>query len=305
MKIQSARQIANWLAGALYAVLLAIAPFSAWAENVLPYEFLPYPNGTNRIDVDLGINHFDTFQYTSGTNVPNTHYNEFSSTLHYVRYLEIAGHPAGIQIFQSVGLATGLEFGGSDVGNSHGVGQAEVEDTVLSAFFWPYADPAGQAYLYTGAYLSVPDGTYRKHNNFDNAYPGWTGDVQIAAFKGIGPNFSLEGAFDAIFSSDTAVVLPTIGTRSVTPTYSLQVWANWDWGNGLRTSLGYLGQFGGQVAINNFNDFRSNDLQRIRAAVSYWWTPNTETLLELAHDVVAPGGYGIGIGATLQVKVLF
>jgi hypothetical protein len=219
----------------------------------------------------------------------------------------IGNDPAGFQIFQSEDYFANWRFDGVNYDNKAGMKKLQASNTTLSAFFWPYANRTNQTYVYTSVFVTPPDAGAPRHYQVTAGSSAWSGDAQFGIVKGFGPNLSLEAAADADFHGD--VELDGGIQRSVDPTYRLQVWGNWDWGNGLRTSFGYTGVVGGAL-IDTYGSYRYSvvrnaERQTLRAAVSYWWTPKLQSALELDHDVQADGGYKTGIDALGRIEFLF
>ena len=277
------------------------------AQGIDPWYLVPAADGTNLIESSVTYHHFDAFHYSNGISLPGVSLDDYIATIRYAHFFYIGGLPAGLQIFQSAGYGSNWQVNGSNLDNAPGMHKLLAGNTTLSAFLWPYASEASQTYLYTAAYLTPPDGSYAANYAFNEAYGGWQGDLQVGAFKGFGSNVSLEGAGDVQFHGSES--LPFGEQSNTDPTYRLQLWANWDWGNGVRTALGYTGVFGGAASVTSqgirHSLYRNAEVQAIQASVSYWWTPRVLTELGLDHDVQAGGGYQLGLGATGRIRVQF
>ncbi len=296
---------------ALMCLLLAqgLAP-GAKAQSIDTYIMVPLPASTNVIEADGTYNSSNGFHYTNGQTLPSTSNDNYGAGLRYTRYMAIGDHPIAFQISQSATYFADWQSGGYNEKNYPGMHTVSASNTNLSMLFWPYANAAEQAYVFTAAYLIPPDGSYAP-NKVSAAYGGWQGDAQIGMSKGFGPNFSLQAAIDADFHGDESL---GGGTRlAIDPTYRLQIWANWDWSNGLRTSVGYTGVVGG--AENPYSTVNgpipldytllNAERQNLRAAVSYWWTAHLMTSLEVSGTVQADSGYTNTIGTEAKVKFLF
>lgn len=285
-------------------VLMAIAlpGRSAQAQNLQPYDLMVRAAGTNLLEAEFSYNDMNGFRLSNGDTVPDSGFNSYFGTLRYDHYFTVAGHPAAIRIFQSAGIYEDFRFGGVNLPNTSGIDEFGATNTTLSAEFWPYVSPDSMTQVFTAAYLTPPDGSYNQNNTFNTAYGGWAGAAQVGVFEAVTSNLALEGAFDAAFSGDEP---RPGGSLSMSPVYDVQIWADWDWGNGFQTSLGYLGAWGGIAEINGAHLYRDADVQRLRADVAYWWTPRLETDIQLAHDVAYGGGYGLDLGATARVRFMF
>jgi hypothetical protein len=96
-------------------------------------------------------------------------------------------------------------------------------------------------------YLAPPDGTSIETRTINVANSAWQGNLQLGGHKGFGPNFSFDAAADVAFTGDRQ---RPDGAIASTPTYTTQLWANWDWTTKFRTSLGYTGVWGGSWTEN-------------------------------------------------------
>ncbi len=277
------------------------------AQTIDTYYLSPEADGTNVIEFDGSFQHSTSFRYSDGRSVPDVAFDQYQAVVRYAHYIYIDGHPAEFQIIQPFDYASNWRFGGFSYNNQPGMRKLQAGGTTLSAVFWPYADRDSRTYVYTAGFVTPPDGSFSSGNSVNGGSGAWGGDVQFGVVKGFGANFSAEGAFDVDFHGSAD--LGDGYQRNIDPIYRIQIWANWDWGSGLRTSIGYTGMFGGAWSDSDggatFNVPRDAEAQTIRGAVSYRWTPRLQTALELDHAVQTGGGYGLGIGVIGRVKVLF
>ena len=290
---------------------VAFASSQGHAQFITPDAMLPLPAGTSFVETMFGLSHYYGFQFTNGRNVPDTSLDNYAGTLELAHYFDIAGQRFAVKLSQSAALTENWQVGGLDNSNASGMRKLGASDPFLSVDYWPLIDTANRMFVFTSLSVAPPIGSYDENRSINAGFGAWRGMAQIGAHKGYGANFSIDLAFDAGIYGDQ----PKLFGQSVStdPTYRVQAWLNWDWGNGLRTSVGYAGVFGGDMTERYFTGFsyqrssllRSADVQRIRASVSYWWTPAIQTAMDLAHDVYAPGGYQLGIAAVGRVKFLF
>jgi hypothetical protein len=306
-------------AAAALAGLLALASGQgANAQAIDPDTMTPRAAGTTLVRTTLGIDHYGAFQLNNGASFPNTHFDFYDANLTLEHYFDFAGQHFSVGISQGAGIFDNFKFDGYDENNAAGLRQPGLTNTQLFARYWPYIDEKRQAFVDVAAFLNPPDGTYQPTRSFNVASGAWQGSLEAGGHKGFGAHFSVDAAADVLFTGDRDRQVSSVSTD---PSYALQVWANWDWSNGVRTSIGYTGSLGGEWYYNapvygsfpyitptgydRQNEYRSAQYQRFRAEVSYWWTPRVRTSLEVDHDIVAPGGYQLGVGATGAVKVLF
>ena len=297
------------------AMLLGSAGMAS-AQEIAPNDFLPAPNGTN---INLGYfvyGHSEAFIEPNGTSIPDSHANAFLGVERFVHFQYIFGHPAALQIAQAFGSVSNPTVGGMDLGTSSGATNLN-----LGFSFWPYANFQRKDYLVISGFLYPPTGTFNKNQAVNiatlyqpNGQYNWTGDLQIGWDHGIGDHFSYDVAFDARFFGDTTgPIQPGVNPLSVTThhnnDYRVQVWFNWQWSPPLRTAIGYEGFFGGldyfdtppTGTVNTGKSFQ----QRLRGAVTMWFSPRIQTILEVNGDVARTGGFKQAVGTTFRFAYFF
>ena len=139
------------------AMLLGSAGIAS-AQEIMPNDFFPAPDGTN---VNLGYfvyGHQGSFVTPNGTNIPNSSANAFIGVERFARYQYLFGHPAGFLVAQAFGSFSNPTVGGTNLGTATGASNFNI-----AGFFWPYANFERKEYLVVGAYLSPPTGTYNKN----------------------------------------------------------------------------------------------------------------------------------------------
>ena len=289
----------------------------ASAQEIEPNDFLPAPDGTS-INLNYFVfGHGGAFIDTSGATIPNSSANAFIGVERFAHFDYVSGHPAGFQVAGTFGSISNPTVGGTNLGTATGVSNVNI-----AAFFWPYANFERKQYLVIGGYLYPPVGSYNKNQsvNFATEYQpngqyNWTGDLQIGWEHGIGDHFSYDVGFDArYFGSTTGPIQPGSGiplsvTTHHNPDYRSQLWLTWEWNPALRTAVGYEGWFGG---LDYFSTPRTGTVntgksfqQRLRGAVTMFWSPRIQTVLEINGDVARTGGFKQTIGATLRFAVFF
>ena len=301
------------------AILLASVGIAS-AQEIEPNEYVPAPDGTNVSLSYFVFQHFGTFKTTSGTTVPDSSVNLYLGIerLAFFRYL--FGHPAGFQVIQGFGGVSDAKLGGEPIGTTNGA-----TNTVLSAFFWPYANFEQKQYLTVAGFLMPPNGSYDKNSVINTAtlyqlrgQYNWTGDIQIGWDQGIGDHFSYDAGFDArFFGNTTGPVspgsnIPISVTTHHNPDFRVQVFANWAWSRALTTAIGYQGFFAGDDWFNNPNpiigghvNVGKSYLQQLRGVAALFLSPRFQALLEVNGMVARTGGYKETVGTTLRFLYLF
>ncbi len=272
-------------------------PGRAAAQEIQPYEFTPLPAGTNLAmlyyiyghNTEFNIARGPTFKGKLETNV---------GVGRYVHFWEVAGRPVGIQLFQVFGSLSGGNIAGQRLGSAFGA-----QNLALSAFVFPYVNPASKTNTNVTVFLYPPTGTYDNRSPLNVGDNRWRGNVQLGLTQGFGEHFGFDAEFDTMFYGDAGNSFPGTRTISQDPSYRVQFWANYRWSPAFSTSLGYEGTFGGDQKANGFLDGGKTEVQRIRANAALFLTPRVQTMLELNHDVHVVGGFKQDFGT--QVRLLY
>jgi hypothetical protein len=271
----------------------------AVAQEIQPYEFTPLPAGTNLAIGYYVYGHNTEYNVANGPTIRNAKLEVNLFNARYVHFFDpVAGMPVGIQVFQVFGSESGANIGGQRVGSAFGA-----QNLALSAFVFPYVNPATKTNTNITAFLYPPTGTYDRNSAINVGDNRWRGDIQLGLTQGFGERIGVDLEFDAQFYGDNNQSFPR-GTRlTEDPTYRVQVWGNYRWSPAFTTSIGYEGFFGGDQRVNTRLDGNKTDEHRIRANAALFVTPKLQTMLELNHDLSVTGGFKQDFGA--QVRVLY
>ncbi len=317
MRIESTLDL-RWMTLAFATIMsLTWATAGARAQEIEPREFVPLPSGTN-INLLYYLHGSNTsFYTTSGRKISNSNLDVNVGVERFVHYQSIGGMPAGVQIYQLFGSESGGRVGGNSLGSTFGASNA-----ALSAFIWPYTNPALNQSLVVAGFLYPPIGSYdkRKALNLASAlsgWQGWTGDLQLGWDHAIGPNFSYDASLDVRFFGDTTGPIQPAVPLSVRnhkdSDLRAQLWLNWAWNKAFTTSIGYEGFFGGDTYFDNpralggrgHTNTGSSREHRIRAAASMFFSPQFQVLLEANHDIARTGGFKQDFGLVLRTLYIF
>lgn len=293
----------SWaLRGTVGITLLAAGTGIAAAQEAEPNDFIPAPAGTNLAIGYYLYAHDTDYNIAGGGTVKGSGLEVNLAIARYVHYTTFFGMPAGYQIFEAFGSEGNAHIGGQSLGNTFGA-----SNPVLSAFFWPYANPAAKQYLIVAGFINPPFGSYDKNAalNVASAFSGsigWAGDVQVGWDQGIGDHFTYDLGVDTYFFGDT-----TSGGATFTkdPTTRLQAWANWSFNPTYQASIGWESSFGGTQYLEGVADGTKSEFERIRVAGKAMLAPNMQVLLELNHDFVHVGGFKQAFGATARFVYIF
>lgn len=299
--LAATRSLLQLALGGLVCLILTMGVATrAGAQEIEPYEFTPLPAGTNLAIGYYVYGHNTDFNIARGPTIKHSGVEVNVGVLRLVHFVDVGGHPAGFQIYQPFGSLSGAHVDGQHLGSAFGA-----QNTVLSAFIWPYVNQKSKTNVIVVGFLNPPDGTYDARSPLNVGDNRTRGTVQIGITQGIGEHFGFDAAFDAQFYGANNDYIP--GDRRLTqnPTYRAQVWANWRWSKAFTTSVGYEGFFGGREQVNGtFNENKTEE-QRLRVNAALFLTPRLQTMLELNHDLHVVGGFKQDFGATLRVLYVF
>ena len=295
------RLIAVALFAAIFG-LLAAAPRHAAAQEIEPNEFVPLPAGTNLILGYYAYGHDTSFHVADGPTYKHATGVEVNvGVFRYVHFFSpLFGMPVGIQLVQNFGAESGARVAGQSLGSAFGV-----QNTALSAFFFPYSNPKTGTNVNITTFLYPPDGTYDNTSPINLGDNRLRGDVQLGFDQAIGAHFSTTLSFDGMFYGENNNYTAFGFRLNSTPTYRFQAWANWRWTRAFQTSVGYEGLFGGIESVEGTRDGNRTEEQRIRAAASMFLSPRSQVLIELNHDVEVVGGFKQDFGVTGRFLYVF
>lgn len=287
--------------GGLVCLLLTVGSATrAGAQEIQPYEFVPLPAGTNVALGYYAYGHNTEFNLARGNTIKDSGLEINIGVARYVHYVDIKGFPAGFQIIQYFGSLSAAHIDGQRLGSAFGA-----QNTIFSAFLFPYVNTATRTNVSTAAFIAPPDGSYDKRSLVNLGDNRWRGTIQVGLSQGLTDNLAFDAAFDVQFYGDNDSYFPGSRRLSQDPTYRAQIWANWRWNPAFSTSIGYEGFFGGSQEVNGFFAGTKTEVQRLRANAALFLTPRLQTMIELNHDVKVVGGFKQDIGTTLRVAYVF
>jgi hypothetical protein len=298
---RASRALTLFASCGLACLFLAVAGAgTAKSQEIEPSDFVPAPAGTNLLLGYYYYGHGTEYNLKDGPTIKDSGVEVNIGVARYGHYFDVAGHPAGLQIYQPFGSQSGAHVDGLSLGSTFGAG-----DTILSGAFWPYANAANKTYVVGVVYLNVPDGGYNPRSQVNIGDNRLSGDVQVGMSKGIGDRFSFDAAFDATFYADNTDAFPGGQRLNQAPTYRGQLWLNWAWSRAFSTSIGWDGLFGGRQNLDGIFTGASSEEQRVRAAALLFLSPRFQTTLELNHDVEHSGNFKQEFGAILRLLYIF
>jgi len=290
---QVARQsLRGALFGAAAMALVMGASHHASAQSIEPSDLVPAPDGTTVVLGYYLFNHYNGSNSPSGTVSASLNTNLFIER--FVHWSYLGDTPAGFQLLALNGWNTGT------VGGAKADAGGELE-AIVSAFAWPGASTAKKLYPFVGFYVYPPINSAGYGSN------SWSGALQLGIDKGFGDNFSFDFTeYTTFYGESTAGSVRT----TTDPSYTLQLWANWNWTPQLETSIGWQSNFGGEgTSVNALTGAGtinpSSQREEIRGWVSYFFLPNLQGGVEINHDFVDVNTTKNQIGLLARVLYIF
>ncbi|MGX7704479.1 transporter [Methylobacterium sp. Gmos1] len=288
----------------LYLALLAVAAVlrsaPASAQEIMPYEFTPLPAGTNLALGYYAYGHNTDFSIARGPTFRDSGLETHIGVARLVHYAEVAGLLGGVQVLQPFGSLQDARIGGQRLEGAFGT-----QNITLSAFVWPYINPASKIAVIAVGFLNPPTGSYDPRAPFSLGDNRVRGAAQFGLQQGVGEQFSVDLSYDAQFYGDNDRAFPGNLLLTQTTTHRFQAWANWRWSPAFTTSVGYTGTWGGEQRLGGVLTGARTEIQRVRVHAGYAIDPTLQVALELNHDLRAVGGFKQDLGAIFRVVKAF
>ncbi len=274
----------------------------ARAQEVEPSEFVPAPPGTNVVFGYYEYQHDTSYNIAGGSTY--TKHTGVEVNVGVARYVHITpdvfGMHTGFQIYQIFGEESSAHVAGQRLGSTFGT-----QNTVISAFFWPYSNLKTGTNVNVTGFIYPPDGTYDHTSSVNFGDNRLRGDVQLGYDQQVGAHFSTTLSFDTTFYGQNSNFTVYGLNLNATPSYRFQAWANWRFTPAFQTSFGYEGIFGGIESVNGTRDGNRTEEQELRAAASLFLSLRSQIVLEVNHDIENTGGFHKEVGATARFLYAF
>lgn len=287
-----------WIA-LVVSMLLAAMP--ARAIDLLPFDYIPAPPGTNAL---LGYYIYGTrssFDSTlTGKASNNTGLDSHIGATRLTHYDEVFGQPAAIQLIVPFGAFYDGRINGFRLNRPEGM-----FDPILTLAFWPLAQPKAQRWITIGSYTTIPVGEHEPGRALNLGGNRWQQDLQLDFTQGFGEHFYLQLTADWIHFGDNDRA--GTGTQKLKQNASFETyaWLTYKPTEGSFVSLGYAGAFGGKQQIDGNANGQKTDFHQIRVAYGQFVTPTLQFVGSLGRDVETSGGFQQDLVLTFRVLKLF
>jgi Protein involved in meta-pathway of phenol degradation len=276
---------------------VALTGLPAHAIDVAPGDYAMMPAGT-----DIGLLYLQHSEATKlnygGVDVPASEVTANVAVLRGLHYTEIAGEPVMFQAVLPFGDFSTAQIGGTDMPTSEGVG-----DLTLGVSYWPVkpSNPETGTTVGVTAFLSVPTGKYDIDDiSFGNG--AWTFTPQVALIQGLGGGAYLDAVADVAFSFDHTENGVEV---SRDPAAQVQVAFRKQFGPTASMSIGYSGQFGGEIDYDGVYGGLKTRRDQIRLYANTFLSQTVQVQGMLAKDLHVEDGFKNDVVAELRLMKLF
>src|SRR6266702_5327351 len=278
------------------------------AIDYQPFDWIALPPGTNAAEGLYEFGKHDAYNSTiSSTKTQRTGLDSHIGVARYVHYDEhlFFGHQWDFQAFVPFGSLRDGELDGSRLGNASGVG-----DPVVSAGVWFVNQPEHATWFSAADFVTLPIGSYDRHQALNLASNRWQNDSQIDITQGFGDRWTADVSVDWIHYGDN----PEAGAGSQrleqAATYNAFLWVSYDLSDSVARwvagsshasiSIGYAATFGGSQRIDTLKTGAKTEEQQIRLTYMMFLAPTWQGLVLVSHDLHVAGQFDQEFGMGLR-----
>lgn len=291
------------LTASVWLAIALIGAASSWAEDYQPFDWVPLrPHSTacmlyyqfaNRNQFNNTI----TGNITKGTNL--------DSNLGIIRcvYYEKGWD---MNIVVPFGVLNNGRISGVPLSNGSGVG-----DPIVSAGGWLIENAERKQFLSAASYLTIPIGSYDKHQELNLGNNRWQNDLQANLTQGLLRKYTIDVSGDWVYYGDNKQAGTGNQKLSQSSSYAAYAWFSYETTSLMRNklpsfvSIGYLGDFGGAQKLDGVSNGAKAGEQQIRGSYTKFITPRWQVLVSASHDVTVSGQFKQDFGLTLRLAKVF
>jgi hypothetical protein len=296
-----------------WLTMAVIGPSRVNAIDYQPFDWVPLSPGTS---VALGYYEFSTYdEYNNtimGTSKSDTHLN---SEVGIARYLYYGNHyffdrPWVLDFVLPFGTLNDGKINGYRLGNASGVA-----DPLVSAGYWLLTQPEHRRWISIVDFLTLPIGTYDKHEALNLGGNRWQNDFQADFTQGFLHKFTIDVSADWIHYWDNTEAGTGSQTLRQDATFGAYAWLSYDvtstvlkampWASNAFVAVGYAGLFGGKQKLDGIYTGAETREDQIRLTYSQFITPTWQILVSASHDVSVSGQFKQDLGITVRISKLF
>lgn len=283
--------------GSCAAACLVAFAGQVQATEIEPYEYVAAPAGTKLVAFYGYYGRHDQYQAVGGPK-QDASLETWTGVAKAATYFDLGGKRALLSVVQLFGSSEDLSIAGSAPVKGSSLG-----DTILGAAYWPVSND--RTNFATALYVTVPTGRYDRHRPVNMSGNRVVYNPGVSLNHKIDDRWSFDLGADVFLYGDNDDSGPTGQTLSQDASFQFQAFANYAWGGGLTTSVGYQAFRGGKQELDGLDTGARTDFDEVRIAVGKAVTPQLHLLGEINHQFQAEGGFRQDFGFMGRVVYAF
>ncbi|HET7064023.1 MAG TPA: transporter [Rudaea sp.] len=291
----------------------AIMAGPARAIDYQPFDWVPLPPGTKVLSLYYEYGAHDSYNNTiAGTFDHDTNLDSHIGIARYIHYgaEPLFGHQWDWNVIVPFGTLRDGKINGQELGNANGFG-----DPVASIGYFLVSDPEQKTWLTFAPYITIPIGSYDRNKALNLGGNRWVYNFQGDFTQGIGDKFTVDLAAGWTWYGDNTEAGNGRQRLTQDTSYELYGWLAYDVSDSVRhvfpgasnarVSIGYMGIFGGEQQLDGISNGQKARQDQLRAVYMMNFSPTTQGLIEVTHDMHFEGQFKQNFGLTLRlVKAL-
>ena len=292
---------------------VAITAATSWAIDYQPFDWVPLPSGTHVLSLYYEYGAHDSYNNTiTGTFDRDTNLESNVGIVRYIHYGKdpLFGHQWDWNVLVPFGSLHDSRINGQRLGNANGVG-----DPVASIGYFLINEPEKKTFHTFAPYLTIPIGSYDRNKPLNLGGNRWIYNFQGDLTQGIGDKFTVDVSAGWTWYGDNTKA--GNGNQKLTqdPSYELYGWLAYDVSDTVRhafpgasnakVALGYMGIFGGEQKLNGISNGQKARQDQLRATYMMNFSPTTQGLIEVTHDIHVEGQFKQNFGLLLRLVTAF
>jgi hypothetical protein len=288
------------ISGTLLLLSLIAAAPKAHAADAQPFDFVTAPAGTNLALLYYAYGNSTEYKDSQGDKVPGSSLESNIIIARYVRYFELGGMTADVNVIQPFGGFNDVKIGGNDLSHE----DFNIGNTTLVFTIWPVNNTEKQIYFGIANYLNMPTGSYDSDQSVNLGDNRWSFTVQPALHAKVYDKISVDLVGDITVYADNNDAAPNSGRLSQDPSFTRIGWLNYSFTPATAASIGVSYTYNGEEELDGVN-LGDSYVTKIRAAVSTFVTPTIQVLLQVDHDVDVKNSFSQDFGGMIRLLKVF
>lgn len=291
----------------------AIVAGPAWAIDYQPFDWVPLPPGTKVLSLYYEYGAHDAYNNTiTGTFDHDTNLDSQIGIVRYIHYGKepLFGHQWDWNVLVPFGSLRDGRINGQQLGNASGVG-----DPVASIGYFLINEPEKKTWLTFAPYLTIPIGTYDRNKPLNLGGNRWIYNFQGDLTQGIGDKFTVDVSAGWTWYGDNTKAGNGYQRLTQATSYELYAWLAYDVSDAVRhafpgasnaqVAIGYMGIFGGEQKLDGISNGQKARQDQLRATYMMNFSPTTQGLVEVTHDIHVEGQFKQNFGLILRLVNAF